>query len=156
MCKTAYIAFGSNLGDSEKTIRDAYAALALVPGVRPAALSNLYRTKPWGYADQPDFLSACCRVETTLSPEALLGVCLGIEAAAGRARQIKNGPRVLDMDLILYEREARDTEELKLPHPGFPERAFVLEPLLDVCENGVACGFNIAEMLLKLRKEKTK
>lgn len=153
MRKTAYLAFGSNLGNSEENVREAYASLSLVPGVYPAALSDLYRTKPWGYADQPDFINACCRVETTLSPAALLGVCLGIEAAMGRVRQFKNGPRVIDIDLLLYEGESRNTEELLLPHPGIPEREFVLEPLLDVCENGFACGLNVPETLRILREK---
>ncbi len=155
MDKTAYIAFGSNLGDSREIIKKAYAALDLVPGVRTQALSPLYVTKPWGYADQPDFINACCRVETSLSPEALLGVCLGIEAAYGRVREIKNGPRVLDMDLLLYEGEERDTPELRLPHPELRERDFVLEPLSDVSVEGYACGLDVPAALKRLiAKEK--
>lgn len=150
MDKTAYIAFGSNMGDSRKIIQNAYAALDLVPGVKTQQLSSFYLTKPWGYTDQPDFINACCRLKTTLSPEALLGVCLGIEAAAGRVRQIKNGPRVLDMDLLLYEDEKRDTQELRLPHPGLLERIFVLEPLRDVCEGGFACGLDVLAALERL------
>ena len=153
MRKTAYLAFGSNIGNSEENVREAWASLSLVPGIFPAALSDLYRTKPWGYTAQPDFINACCRVETTLSPEALLGVCLGIEAAMGRVRQFKNGPRVIDIDLLLYEGEKRDTAELRLPHPGIREREFVLEPLLDVCENGFACGLNVPETLRLLREK---
>lgn len=156
MPETAYIAFGSNLGDSEGAIRRAFAALSLVPGVWPEALSELYLTKPWGYADQPDFVNACCRVQTTLSPEALLGVCLGIEAAEGRVRTIKNGPRVLDLDLLLYGNETRDTAELRLPHPEMLKRAFVLEPLLDVSVNGFACGVDVKAALEALREGREK
>ena len=132
--KKAYLAFGSNIGDDAGNVRQAWDALALVPGIRPLRLSKLYRTAPWGYADQPDFINACGLIETSLSPEALLGVCLGVEAGMGRVRQIKNGPRVIDVDLLLYEGETRDTEELILPHPRMWERTFVLEPLLDVAE----------------------
>ncbi len=132
--KKAYLAFGSNIGDGAGNVRQAWDALALVPGIRPLRLSKLYRTAPWGYADQPDFINACGVIETSLSPEALLGVCLGVEAGMGRVRQIKNGPRVIDVDLLLYEGETRDTEELILPHPRMWERTFVLEPLLDVAE----------------------
>ena len=153
MDKTAYISFGSNLGDSREIIRKAYEALDLVPGVNTRALSSLYVTKPWGYADQPDFINACCRVETSLSPEALLGACLGIEAAFGRVREIKNGPRSLDMDLLLYEGENRDTPELRLPHPGLLERTFVLEPLQDVCVDGSACGVDVSKALRRLISE---
>ena len=115
MFKTAYLAFGSNIGDGEKHIKEAYAALSLVPGTEPEALSAMYITKPWGYADQPDFTIAAARIRTSLSPEALLGVCLGIEAGMGRVRAFKNGPRVIDIDLLLYEGETRDTAELRLP-----------------------------------------
>ena len=153
MSETAYLAFGSNLGDSERVIRDAYAALSLVPGLNPVALSGMYRTKPWGYADQPDFINACCRLETTLTPEALLGVCLGIEAAMGRVRRFKNGPRIIDIDLLLYGGEARQTQELRLPHPGLLEREFVLVPLLDVSQDGFACGVNVREALRNLQEK---
>ena len=133
MRKTAYLAFGANIGNGEASILTAWDALSRVPGVFPERLSNMYITKPWGYADQPDFTNACGLVKTTLSPEALLGVCLGVEAGMGRVRKIKNGPRVIDIDLLLYEDETRSTRELTLPHPRMWERAFVLEPLLDVC-----------------------
>ena len=146
----AYIAFGANLGDGEKTIRAAYAALSLVPGLKPRALSAMYVTKPWGYADQPDFVNACCRVETALSPQALLGVCLGIEAAYGRVRTVKNGPRILDMDLLLCGDAVCSTPELTLPHPGLTQRDFVLRPLLDVCVEGFACGLDVSAALAAL------
>lgn len=152
MRKTAYLAFGSNIGDSEQEIRGAYAALSLVPGIFPQALSKLYRTKPWGYTEQPDFLNACCRIGTELTPEALLGVCLGIEAGMGRVRQFKNGPRIIDVDLLLYEGETRDTRELRLPHPGLLEREFVLAPLADVCQDGFACGVDVRAALRRLRE----
>ena len=147
MLKTAYIAFGSNLGDSERTVREAYAALGRVPGVFPEALSALYVTAPWGYADQPDFINACARVRTDRPPEMLLGACLGIEAAFGRERTLKNGPRTLDLDLLLCEGETRDTPALRLPHPGLLERTFVLRPLLDVSPGGFACGMDVAAAL---------
>lgn len=152
MSKKAYIAFGSNIGEPEKNVRDAYAALRLVPGIVPVRLSDMYITKPWGYADQPDFTNACCEVETTLSPEALLGVCLGIEAGMGRVRKIKNGPRIIDIDLLLYEGEERNTKELVIPHPRMWERVFVLEPLSDLCENGKLLGFDIEEPLRKIKQ----
>ena len=150
MDKTAFLAFGSNLGDGEKNIRTAFAALSLVPGVYPEQLSKMYLTKPWGYTQQPDFTNACCRLRTTLSPEALLGVCLGIEAGMGRVRQFKNGPRLIDIDLLLYENETRDTQELKLPHPGLSARDFVLRPLLDVSDNGFALDVDVQAALADL------
>lgn len=148
--KKAYLAFGSNIGEAEKNIREAYAALSLVPGIAPRRLSRMYVTKPWGYAEQPDFVNACCEIETSLSPEALLGVCLGIEAAMGRVRAIKNGPRIIDIDLLLFENETRNTAELVLPHPRMLERGFVLEPLADIAVNGRVLNIDVAAALNRL------
>ena len=153
MLKTAYLAFGSNIGDGEKTVRAAWDALKRVPGVFPQALSEMYITKPWGYTDQPDFTNACGRVQTSLSPEALLGVCLGIEAGMGRVRKIRNGPRVIDIDLLLYEGETRDTEELCLPHPGVWQRDFVLLPLMDVADEKTLFKAEIEAALVRLKTE---
>ena len=153
MGEKAYIALGSNMGDAAVNLNGAIAALGLVPGVTVTKVSDYYITKPWGYADQPDFTNACCEVETTLSPEALLGVCLGIEAGMGRVRVIKNGPRVIDLDLLLYGEEVRHTEELTLPHPRMRDREFVLRPLLDLAENGFVGSFDVAAALALLNRE---
>ena len=151
MAETAYIALGSNLGDAAANLDAAVRALDLVPGVTVTNVSGYYVTAPWGYADQPDFTNACCEVETTLSPEALLGVCLGIEAGMGRVRQIKNGPRVIDLDLLLYGNETRNTEELILPHPRMGERAFVLQPLSDLAKDGRIGSFDVESALEKVK-----
>ena len=113
----------------------------------------MYITKPWGYAEQPDFTNACGRVHTSLSPEALLGVCLGIEAGMGRVRKFRNGPRVIDIDLLLYEGETRDTEELRLPHPGVWKRDFVLLPLRDVADEKTLFKEQISAALDRLKTE---
>ena len=151
MADKAYIALGSNMGDAAANLREAVAALGLVPGVTVTKVSGFYVTAPWGYADQPDFTNACCEVETSLSPEALLGVCLGIEAGMGRVRVIKNGPRVIDLDLLLYGGEERHTDELTLPHPRMWEREFVLRPLLDLAEDGRVGTFDVAAALGMLK-----
>ena len=148
----AYLAFGSNIGNGEENIKEAYHALSLVPGIKTAKLSAMYITKPWGYSQQPDFTNACCMIETDLSPEALLGVCLGIEAGMGRVRQIKNGPRVIDIDLLLYEGEERASWELTLPHPRMLERTFVLEPLSELAKGGKVLDIDIAEALRQLKE----
>ena len=134
MAETAYVAFGSNLGDSKKNIETAVDALRNVPGIKVSAVSRLYKTKPWGYEDQSDFLNACARLEVDISAEVLLGACLGIEAGMGRVRKITNGPRIIDIDVLMYGSEVRNTKELKLPHPRIKERDFVMVPLLDVAE----------------------
>ena len=134
MKKKAYLALGSNIGDPATNIKQAIDALNRVPGIKIDKISSFLRTKPWGYADQKDFINACASVETELSPESLLGGCLGIEAGLGRIRKIKNGPRLIDIDLIIYEGITRNTNELVLPHPRYRERDFVLRPLSEIVE----------------------
>lgn len=134
--KQAYIALGSNMGDRGENLNRAVWALAAVPGVKVTAVSRIYETVPIGYAKQEDFYNAVVRVESELSAHALLGACLGIEAGMGRMRTRKNGPRVIDLDLLLYEGEEIESTELTLPHPRMEERAFVLTPLCDVMQDG--------------------
>ena len=139
MSKTAYVALGSNIGGGEENIKSAVTALALVPGVRVEKLSPVYETTPWGYEAQHNFTNACVKLSVDISPEVLLGVCLGIEAGMGRIREFRNGPRIIDLDLIIYEGERRNTDELKLPHPGMKDRDFVLVPLSDVADDELKC-----------------
>ena len=137
MSKTAVVALGSNMGNGEENIKSAVSALGLVPGVTVDKLSLVYETTPWGYEAQHNFTNACVKLSVDISPEALLGVCLGIEAGMGRIREFRNGPRIIDLDLIIYEGEERNTEELKLPHPGMKDRDFVLVPLSDVADDAL-------------------
>ena len=132
MAETAYVAFGSNMGDAADNIRTAAQALDSVPGIKVEQVSGIYETKPWGYDNQNNFCNACARLSVDISPETLLGVCLGIEAGMGRVRSITNGPRVIDIDVIIYKGQERNTRELILPHPRMDERDFVLVPLYDV------------------------
>ena len=129
---TAYIAIGTNIGDRKKNIESAVNALDKVPMIMVKKLSSIYETEPWGYLEQEKFLNAVVKVSTTLSPNALLGACLGIEAAMGRERKIKNGPRTIDLDVLLYDDVKIYTEELMIPHPRMLERSFVLKPLCDL------------------------
>lgn len=94
--------------------------------------SKLYRSKPYGFADQPPFVNAAARIRTTLSPKELLTKLQETERALGKKVIRENGPRVIDLDLLLYEDLVLDTNELQLPHPGILERDFVLRPLLDL------------------------
>lgn len=146
----AVIGIGVNLGDRMDTIERAVNALSLLPGTKVVKLSNIYETKPVGYDDQPDFLNCAVEIETNLSPRALLGACLGIEAAFGRVRTIKNGPRVLDLDIIIYDGVKSDSFELSLPHPRAAERAFVLLPLQDLFPSGRAPTLYFAPYLKEL------
>ena len=94
--------------------------------------SKLYRSKPYGFAEQPSFVNAAARIRTTLSPKELLTKLQETERALGKKVIRENGPRVIDLDLLLYEDLVLDTNELQLPHPGILERDFVLRPLLDL------------------------
>jgi len=151
--KSAVLGIGSNLGDRLDYINRAVGALARLPGTRVADCSKVYETEPFGYADQPRFLNAAARIETELSPLALLGGCLGIEAALGRVRTFANAPRTIDLDVLLYEGEPIDCRELKLPQPGILERAFVMVPLLDLFPSGVALGLPFAGRLNAMARD---
>ncbi|GAA4514911.1 hypothetical protein GCM10023159_24200 [Brevibacterium yomogidense] len=134
----AVVALGANLGDALETLQDAVRALDLHPRIRVLAGSPVYVTAPVGGIDQPDFHNAAVTVETTLSPHELLAVCQGIEVGAGRTREVRWGPRTLDLDLVSLRRadtaaEVRlDDPILTLPHPRAGERSFVLAPWADV------------------------
>ena len=130
--RKALISIGSNIGDKKGYIDTAIDALNHIPAVKVSRVSSIYETIPWGYVNQEKFYNAVLEVETNLSPAALLGVCLGIEAGVGRIREIKNGPRVLDLDLLLYDGKECTSAELTLPHPRMFERDFVLIPLMDL------------------------
>lgn len=128
----AWIALGSNLDDPARQVSRAIDALAGIRCTRLVARSALYRSAPWGYADQPDFVNAVARVVTGLGARELLSALLALERARGRVRSIPNGPRTLDLDLLLYD-DARISEpDLVVPHPRMHERSFVLVPMLDI------------------------
>jgi 2-amino-4-hydroxy-6-hydroxymethyldihydropteridine diphosphokinase len=130
----AYVGLGSNLGDREATIRDAVAELAAADGVELVAVSALAETEPVGYLDQPRFLNGAAALETSLSPRALLDLLLAVEARFGRDRTAApaQGPRTLDLDLLLYGNEEIDEPGFRIPHPRLHERAFVLGPLAEL------------------------
>ena len=128
----AAIALGSNLDDPEAHVNRGFDDIAALPGTQLLARSKLYRTKPVGFADQPDFINACALVETSLRPRALLDELLAIEKRHGRVRTIPNGPRTLDLDIVVYGSERIQEPGLVIPHPRAHEREFVLKPLHDV------------------------
>ena len=128
----AAIALGSNLQDPEAQVRRGFDEIAALPGTHLVARSSLYRTDPVGYAEQPTFVNACALVETSLAPRVLLDRLLEIEQRHGRVREIRNGPRTLDLDIVVYGDRAVDEPGLTVPHPRAHERAFVLQPLAEV------------------------
>ncbi|CAH1225618.1 hypothetical protein PAECIP111892_05636 [Paenibacillus auburnensis] len=128
----AYIALGANLGDREGTLKEALNRLNQHEGIEVVRCSRIYETEPVGYLDQSQFLNMAAALRTTLAPEDLLHVMLAIETQLGRVRDIRYGPRTVDLDLLWVEGRSLDTPELTLPHPRMMERAFVLIPLSDI------------------------
>lgn len=128
----AYIAMGSNLGDREYYLREAVNRLSQEARLQVIAESMLYETEPVGYTDQGAFLNQVIVVRTTMTAHELLHLLLDTERDLGRTRDIRFGPRTLDLDLLLYGNDVIHTEDLIVPHPRMEERAFVLVPLTDV------------------------
>ena len=128
---SAYIGLGANLGEPESALREALLALAELPDSRLAASSSVYRTAPID-SSGPDYLNAVARLDTRLSPLALLAGLQCIEQAHGRERPYRNAPRTLDLDLLLYGAERIASAALTVPHPRLHERAFVVRPLVEI------------------------
>lgn len=128
----AYVALGSNLQQPQAQVTQALRELSGLPQTQVTASSSLYRTAPLGYDDQPDFINAVARLETSLAPLALLRALLALEDTHGRERPFPNAPRVLDLDLLLYDDIAMQTPELTLPHPRMQTRGFVMLPLAEI------------------------
>lgn len=149
----AVIALGTNLGNRIGNLNQAVRAVSRLPNVKIIKGSRVYETDPVGFTDQDKFYNAVVLVETTSSPHVLLGGCLGIEAAMGRIRLEKNGPRIIDLDLLLYENYKNESFELTLPHPRILERAFVMKPLLDLFPSGRALGLMFGPALRETGEE---
>ncbi|HIZ76526.1 MAG TPA: 2-amino-4-hydroxy-6-hydroxymethyldihydropteridine diphosphokinase [Firmicutes bacterium] len=143
----AVIALGSNVGDTLSNLKKAVRLLEDA-GCRVLAKSKLYLTEPWGYADQDDFLNGAIIVDTELDPLSLLGVTQGIEGKMGREKLFLNGPRNIDLDILLYEEETVEKENLVIPHPRLHQRLFVLMPLNDVASQWKVPGHGKVSELL--------
>lgn len=128
----AYLGLGSNIGDREVQLEEAIRILDTYEGVQVTQKSPIYETEPVGYVDQPQFLNQCVEIQTNLKPHDLLQVCLNTEQQLYRVRDIRWGPRTLDVDILLYGNQIIEEENLIVPHPRMLERAFVLIPLNDI------------------------
>lgn len=126
----AAIGIGSNDGDAEANVRDAFIALQAVGTLE--ARSSLYRTKAWGVIDQPDFYNAAAIVETNLAPHDLLRELKRIEREMGRTTTYRWGPRVIDLDILTYDDLRLEDPDLQIPHALMNQRAFVLVPLAEI------------------------
>lgn len=142
------IALGSNLGDSLTTLTEALKILAHTPGITLQAQSSWYQTEPVG-PPQPDYLNGCALLDVQITPEELLETLLTIEAQFGRIRQERNGPRTLDLDLLLFDNLILNMPNLQVPHPRMRERAFVLVPLAEIAPNWIepVSGKAIAQLV---------
>lgn len=128
----AYLGLGSNIGDRAKNIRDAIDLITRRPGIRITKVSSMYETAPEGYTEQPDFLNAVVEVETDACSEVLLKTALAVEREMGRVRNLPQGPRVIDIDVLLYDHECVNISELTIPHPRMLDRVFVMVPLAEI------------------------
>ncbi|MHB0991197.1 MAG: 2-amino-4-hydroxy-6-hydroxymethyldihydropteridine diphosphokinase [Burkholderiales bacterium] len=144
-----FIALGSNLANPARQIMLAFDAIACLPETSLCSRSSLYLTAPVGYADQPDFINAVIKINTGLAPMPLLAALLDIEQRQGRERTFRNAPRVLDLDILLYNEMILGESELTLPHPRMHERAFVLMPLLEIAPEINIPGYGPAIRFLK-------
>jgi 2-amino-4-hydroxy-6-hydroxymethyldihydropteridine diphosphokinase len=150
----AFIGLGSNLGDRARHLQEALQLLARTPDCTVTAISRYYETRPiGGPPDQARYLNAAAAVNTTLPPRAFLERLLEIERRLGRQREVKWGPRVIDLDLLLWDTETIQEPGLEVPHPHLPVRRFVLEPLAEIAPE--AChpsGWTVAEQLDRIRR----
>jgi 2-amino-4-hydroxy-6-hydroxymethyldihydropteridine diphosphokinase len=125
-----YLALGSNLDDRLANLKQAITSLS--PQMEVKAKSRVYETPPWGYADQPMFLNQVIKANTYLEFEPLLKHIKRLETALGRKPSFKNGPRLIDIDILFYDNLVMETPSLVIPHPRIHERGFVLLPLMDI------------------------
>ncbi len=128
----AYIGLGGNLGEPAQQLRAALDAMAVLPECRLVAVSSFYRSRAIGPGDQPDYLNAVARLDTSLAPEALLDALQGIEHGQGRERLVRWGARTLDLDVLLYGDQCINSARLTVPHPQMLVRNFVLQPLVEI------------------------
>ena len=143
--RPVFLGLGGNIGDPAAAMGAALRILDADPSTEVVAVSSLYRTPPWGKTDQPDFLNAAAELRTSLAPRALLTLCLEAERTLKRERLERWGPRLIDIDVLVYGGLHIHEPGLEVPHPRMLERAFVLVPLAEIAPDFVIAGKPLAE-----------
>ncbi len=141
----AGVGLGANVGDRAGAIVAAANRLAALPDCQILAVSRVYRSPPWGFPDQPDFLNACALVETRLDAHALLAACKAIEAEMGRRDRARWGPREIDIDILTYGGQRIETPELLIPHRELLNRTFALVPLAEIAPEDLTDGRRLSD-----------
>jgi 2-amino-4-hydroxy-6-hydroxymethyldihydropteridine diphosphokinase len=145
----AFVGIGSNLEEPERQVRSALVELDALPHTRVVRHSSLYRSSPLGYSPQPRFINAVAQLDTGLAAERLLAELQQLEARHGRKRSFPNAPRTLDLDVLLFGESELDAPRLRIPHPRMHERAFVLQPLVEISPEVSIPGRGSAKALLE-------
>ncbi len=145
--ETAYLSLGGNLGDPAASMGAALRILDENALTSVRGVSSLYRTPPWGKTDQPDFLNAAAELSTGLTPRGLLDLCLKAERKLKRVRHERWGPRLIDIDILVFGNRVVQDAGLEIPHPRMLERAFVLAPLAEIAPDLEAGGKSLADHL---------
>ena len=145
---TVYLSLGGNLGEPARSMAAALRILDADANTRVVDVSSLYRTPPWGKLDQPDFLNAAAEISTTLAPRALLDLCLDAERRLKRVREERWGPRLIDIDILVFGDRIIHETGLEVPHPRMLERAFVLAPLAEIAPGLAVGGRSVSERLV--------
>lgn len=149
-----YLGLGGNLGDPYRTIQKAFELICQLPQVENCQLSQLYCTSPVGNEAQPDYINAVCSLETTLEPQMLYRLTRSIEITLGKVSKLKNDPRLIDIDILLFGNQIYHDDELMIPHPRWTERLFVLVPLQEFVSELVVedVVFKLEDLIEALKK----
>lgn len=149
---TVYLCLGSNLGEREQNLTEALTLLSQKLNLQK--VSSVYETEPVGYKEQPFFLNLVCQISTNLSPGELLHLAKAIEAKMGRVSSFPNAPRVIDIDILLYDTQIIENQDLTIPHPRMTERAFALVPLAEIAPEFVhpQLSKSIAELAASVKE----
>ena len=148
------LSIGTNLGNKKQNIEKAIDAINNIPYTDVIKASLIYETEPVGYLRQDNFYNIVVEVKSQFDANEMLGICLGIESGLGRIRGIKNGPRIIDIDIIFAENKVINTKNLIVPHPRYNERRFVLEPLLEIFPSGEFYKVNFKKYISLVSEQK--